>query len=218
MPGDETIDDLARQFDARAEQYDESAFHRALADEVASFAGAAGVSSVLDVATGTGLVLRSLPREASRRLVGVDISAGMLGVAAAHLPGAHLLKVDASAALPFDDGSFDLITCVTALHLMSSPTDALRGWRRLLSPGGRVVVAVFRTDTADDVPEVLEAIRDGARRRPHGTHSSMHERTGTPAVLAAIADDAGYTMTRSQTWVHREPLEMCLIAELAPAT
>lgn len=217
MPDTPTSDELAARFDERAATYDESAFHRGLAQEVVTFAGAADVKSVLDVATGTGLVLRAIPASRSRRLVGVDVSAGMLAVAAEHLPDAELVRQDAAAPLPFPAASFELITCVTALHLFTDPAAALRGWRGLLAPGGTLVVAAFRTDDALDVPEVAEAVRHGAERHPHGTSPQLHDRIGTPPRVAALAEDAGFRVSRAQTWVHTDPLEVCLLAELTPA-
>lgn len=210
-------EEIARMFDARAADYDGSAFHRALAQEVVRFAWSDTVNSVLDIATGTGLVLRALPRY-SIRLAGVDLSPGMLRVARHNLPGAELIVADAARPLPFDEGSFDLITCVTALHLMPDPADALRSWRPLLAPGGRVVVAAIRTDNCFDVPRVAAARAKGAVRRPHGEHHQLHERIGTPAALAAVALEGGYRVSRHHTWVTRDPLEVCQIAELAPAS
>ncbi|HVX06384.1 class I SAM-dependent methyltransferase [Humibacter sp.] len=207
---------IARRFDERAGEYDESAFHRALAEETVAFAGIDGVRTVLDVATGTGLVLRALP--ASVRMTGVDVSAGMIAVARRELPAARLIVADASGDLDLEDAQFDLITCATALHLLPSPTRAMRSWRRLLAPGGRVVVAGFRHGDATEVPEVADAIRHGAERRPHGSHDTLHERVGTPEKLQRLAEEAGFAMTRTETWVHREPLEVCLLAEFVPAS
>ena len=60
--------EVRRRFDDRAPTYDESAMHRGLADAVAGFVLEAGApGDVLDVATGTGLVLRAL-RERSERV------------------------------------------------------------------------------------------------------------------------------------------------------
>jgi ubiquinone/menaquinone biosynthesis C-methylase UbiE len=174
------------------------------------------VRSVLDVATGTGLVLRALP--ASVRMTGVDVSPGMIAVAHRELPAARLIVADASGDLDLEDAQFDLITCATALHLLPSPTRAMRSWRRLLAPGGRVVVAGFRHGDATEVPEVADAIRHGAERRPHGSHDTLHERVGTPEKLQRLAEEAGFAMTRTETWVHREPLEVCLLAEFVPAS
>ena len=60
--------EVRRRFDDRAPTYDESAMHRGLANAVAGFVLEAGApGDVLDVATGTGLVLRAL-RERSERV------------------------------------------------------------------------------------------------------------------------------------------------------
>jgi ubiquinone/menaquinone biosynthesis C-methylase UbiE len=216
MHAAESPEEIARRFDERAGHYDESEFHTALAEAVAQFAGTDGVRSVLDMATGTGLVLRALP-EVDIRKVGVDLSPGMLEVAREHLPGAQLIEGDASIAPDVGGEQFDLITCVTALHLLPSPVDALRSWRNALAPDGRVVVGVFRTDDVRDVPEVAEAVSRGAERRPHGTHDELHARVGTEEALRVLAAESGYELGRVRTWVLPEPLEVCLLAELVPA-
>lgn len=51
-------DVIAHAFDARASSYDESAMHRHVAEAVAAFVDLTAVKDVLDVATGTALVLR----------------------------------------------------------------------------------------------------------------------------------------------------------------
>jgi ubiquinone/menaquinone biosynthesis C-methylase UbiE len=144
VAGLETTDELAARFDARAATYDESRTHRLLAEAVAAFVEVAGVSDVLDAATGTGLVLRAVvPRlDPGGTLTGIDLSTAMLAVARQALPDAVFVTADA-LALPFDDESFDLVTCVTAIHLISDPTAALLEWRRALRPTGRIVVANF---------------------------------------------------------------------------
>lgn len=211
----ETPHEIARRFDERAEHYDESPFHKALATAVAQFAAASTSGRVLDVATGTGLVLRAMAASTAR-LVGVDVSPGMIAVARRSLPDAQFIVADASAPLEFPEGSFDLITCVTALHLLPDPAGALGSWRPLLAPGGRVVVGVFRTDEAREVPEVAEALARGVQRQPHGSHDALHERTGTRQALERLAAQAGFVLSRSQTWVYPEPFEVCLLAELTP--
>ncbi|HWK91505.1 MAG TPA: methyltransferase domain-containing protein [Luteimicrobium sp.] len=200
----ETLDTIAARFDARAPRYDESAMHGALAEAAARFAAddAQAPSRVLDVATGTGLVLRALadlgllPGAASSgepapsgepAVVGLDASAGMLAVARTHLPGVAWTQGDAQA-LPFDDGAFDLVTCVTGLHLMADPVAALTEWRRVLAPLGRIVLGTLATDAPDDAP-----------REPDDPHA----RVGSPALLAALADRAGLRVARSERWEHR---------------
>lgn len=138
---------VAAHYDARAATYDASGMHRALAGLVADRAGDLGHGLVVDVATGTGLVLRAVAaRHPQARLVGVDLSAGMLAVARAALPQAQLVQADASA-LPVPEGSVGLMTCVTALHLLAEPAVAFDEWSRVLRPGGRLVTATFAADT-----------------------------------------------------------------------
>jgi ubiquinone/menaquinone biosynthesis C-methylase UbiE len=144
VTGQETSEQIAARYDGRAATYDDGDPHRQIAHAVAEFVDVSGVRDVLDAATGTGLVLRALkPRLADdARLTGVDLSARMLEVARAQTPNATFLLSDATA-LPFDDGSFDLVTCVTAIHLMPDAGAALREWARVLRPAGRIVIATF---------------------------------------------------------------------------
>lgn len=141
--------EVRRRFDERAPTYDESAMHRGLAEAVAAFVSEGGTEAgadpgdVLDVATGTGLVLRALRERGARgRMIGVDLAPRMLEVARAHLPGAELVEADA-ASLPLPDDCVDLVTCVTGLQLFTDAPAAIREWRRVLRPGGRVVTATF---------------------------------------------------------------------------
>lgn len=104
------------------------------------------VARALDCCTGTGAALRILRPLCSDELVGVDVSSGMLQIAAsrvATLPGdapVRLQRMDARS-LTFSD-EFDLITCFGALgHFRPSEQDAVvDGWRRALRPGGRIAL------------------------------------------------------------------------------
>jgi ubiquinone/menaquinone biosynthesis C-methylase UbiE len=62
-------------------------------------------------------------------------------------PHVHLERVQVgegpTADLPFAQETFDLITCTNALHDMSQPVATLAALRRLLSPGGQLVVEDF---------------------------------------------------------------------------
>ena len=103
---------------------------------------------MLDVACGTGLFLkRILERAPEIEAYGIDGSADMLEQARATLsqyPHARLEHVvvgaDATATLPFAPATFDLITCTNALHAMPAPLGALLEWKRLLAPGGHIVL------------------------------------------------------------------------------
>src|SRR5712692_8566580 len=106
---------------------------------------------LLDVACGTGILLRRLLDLATgAEAYGVDASADMLAQARAALkdqPHVHLERIQVgtgeAAGLPFRQETFDLITCTNALHDMPEPVATLSGLRRLLAPGGQLVVEDF---------------------------------------------------------------------------
>jgi SAM-dependent methyltransferase len=75
---------------------------------------------VLDVACGTGRVTALLVREGFAEVVGSDVSSAMMEVAKRRLPHVEFFQSDA-ARLPFDNDSFDVVTCIGLLmHLDAS--------------------------------------------------------------------------------------------------
>jgi SAM-dependent methyltransferase len=76
---------------------------------------------VLDVACGTGRVTRLLVREGFAEVVGSDVSNAMMAVAKRQLPNVEFFQGDATR-LPFDDHSFDLVTCVGLLMHLDAAT------------------------------------------------------------------------------------------------
>jgi demethylmenaquinone methyltransferase/2-methoxy-6-polyprenyl-1,4-benzoquinol methylase len=93
----------------------------------------------LDLACGTGDILRALSlRYRSGRVVGVDLSAGMVQRARRRRAGGRLLEVVQASIdrLPFEDGSFDVVTGGYALRNAPDLTRVLAEVRRVLRPGG----------------------------------------------------------------------------------
>ena len=96
---------------------------------------------VLDIACGTGLLLKSLAERPDHpELAGIDRVPAMLDVAKENIgPQATLLEGEAEH-LPFDDAGFDLITTTNALHYFTDATAALQEMRRVISPSGNLVI------------------------------------------------------------------------------
>lgn len=100
---------------------------------------------VLDLGVGTGLSLVKYP--AGTSVVGVDLSAGMLDKARKRLSEAAeagrgsvaLAQADAMNT-PFADASFDHVMISHVISVVSDPNRLLREAKRLLKPGGRIVV------------------------------------------------------------------------------
>jgi SAM-dependent methyltransferase len=100
---------------------------------------------VLDVATGTGRLPRALLRQPgfAGRVIGLDLSRRMLRQAVRRTAqfADHLTYVWQDARrLPFDDGTFDAVTCLEALEFVPRPTEVLDELVRVLRPGGVLLV------------------------------------------------------------------------------
>jgi ubiquinone/menaquinone biosynthesis C-methylase UbiE len=105
-----------------------------------------GDELVLDLATGTGALLRRLAQrtERPRRAIGVDASRAMLSRAGPLPDGWELINADARR-LPLDHSSVDVVTCAYLLHLLdpAARQAVLSEITRVLRPRGRVVVVTL---------------------------------------------------------------------------
>lgn len=187
-------DAVRAHYDGRAATYDDNLMHRGVAAEIAAIVDdeAPAGAVVVDVATGTGLVLRALARS-DLRAIGVDLAPRMLAVAAAS-PGCRVLRGDA-LRLPLAGGTVDLLTCVTALHLLPEPSAAFMEWARVLRPGGIVLTATFS-------PTGLPIAEADFHRR--------HDLVDDATKIAALAAPAGFdVVAHHESEHHGERLLTC---------
>jgi ubiquinone/menaquinone biosynthesis C-methylase UbiE len=130
---------------------------------------------VLEVAVGTGLNLPEYPLDA--RVTGIDLSPEMLELARRRisLSGHDIdLRTGDAQDLPFDDESFDVVVCTYSLCNIPDPAVAIAEMRRVLRPGGRLVLVDHVRSTSRPVYWLQKAIEqvsvrfDGDRmtRRP----------------------------------------------------
>jgi SAM-dependent methyltransferase len=97
---------------------------------------------ILDAGCGSGPLSAAL-RDRGAILTGFDASAGMLELARQRLgPDADLRVADLASPLPFPDGAFDDVIACLVLHYLEDWTAPLAELRRVLKPGGRLIVAV----------------------------------------------------------------------------
>ncbi|HXP97485.1 MAG TPA: metalloregulator ArsR/SmtB family transcription factor, partial [Telmatospirillum sp.] len=141
------------------------------------------IGDFLDVGTGTGRILEVLGPLA-QSAEGVDASREMLAAARSAIEAAGLrncvVRQGDMYHLPFDDGSFDVVTIHQVLHFAEAPSDAVAEAARVLRPEGRLVVVDF-------APHALESLRS--------EHS--HRRLGfADDEVALWCRQAGLTVTR----------------------
>jgi ubiquinone/menaquinone biosynthesis C-methylase UbiE len=106
---------------------------------------------ILEVAAGTGLAFRELVRANPSGLTeGIDLTEAMLARArrkVASLPGRHRLRIGDAHRLDFADDAFDLVMNNYMFDLLPEEdfVPVLRELRRVLAPGGRLVLVNMAT-------------------------------------------------------------------------
>lgn len=184
-----SVEDAARAgFTERAEHYVTSATH-ADPDRLARIVAMAEPGPrwrALDVATGTGHTAFAFA-PAVAWVTATDLTEEMLKKAERvrkdrGYGNVELLVADVHA-LPFPDGGFDLVTCRRAAHHFSDIDRALAEMRRVLKPGGRLVVddrASPEDDEADAILHQLDTLHDRSHVRQYRASEwrQMLERAG----------------------------------------
>ena len=140
--------------------------------------GLAAGSRVLDVACGTGDLVRALAARGLRPL-GVDLSPGMLAHARA---GAPMLLGDA-LALPFPDASLDGVTCGFALRNFVDLDAFFAETARVVRPGGRIAFL----DAAEPTGRIVRA------------GHAVWFRHAVPAIGGLLGDRAAYRYLPAST-------------------
>ncbi|HEX3302670.1 MAG TPA: methyltransferase domain-containing protein [Thermomicrobiales bacterium] len=116
-------------------------------DQFIQWLGLGPSDYLLDVACGAGGPALRLTRLTGCRVTGIDIHEQGIAQARdrAALDGlgdwATFEVVDASGSLPFGDATFDVVTCIDAINHFPDRLAVLREWRRVLKPGGRLLIA-----------------------------------------------------------------------------
>jgi SAM-dependent methyltransferase len=107
-----------------------------------ALAGDVAGRRILDAGCGAGPLLAAL-RDRGAFVTGFDQSAAMLALARRRLgDDADLRVAELGAPLPFPDGGFDDVTASLVLHYLEDWGPALDELRRVLRPGGRLIVSV----------------------------------------------------------------------------
>lgn len=183
---------IADMYSQRSSNYDNGEFHPLIAHRLIEYANIHRGQKILDIATGTGLVALEVAKliGSGSRVVGVDISAGMLKQAKLKAKAARLNNIEFQLAdaetLEFPDNSFDTILCSSALILMSDIPAALRRWHQFLKVGGLIGFHGF-AKTAFVAGVVLAKVV-----QKYGISLNFNELTGTQEKCYTLLAEAGF--------------------------
>src|SRR5262245_22640407 len=133
-------------FNLIADEYDDPALRGFVksAHRLVELAELCNGQRILDVGTGTGnaAIVAAHAVGPEGRVTGVEIAENMREKALQRIAAAGLSNVEVqagdAASLTFENDSFDVILCASAIYTLTDIPAGLREWRRVLKPGGRV--------------------------------------------------------------------------------
>jgi 23S rRNA (guanine745-N1)-methyltransferase len=151
---------------------------------IAEMMAASPSDIVLDAGCGDGFYLGALARLTGFSGHGVDISTAAIQAAARRYPECEWIVANADRFVPYADGSFTIVLSITA-RMNSSE------FRRVLRPGGRLIVAL---PAPDDLVELRGSGRDRTARAietftPDFTLADQRRVTATADLDAAAVHD-----------------------------
>jgi SAM-dependent methyltransferase len=148
---------------------------------------------VLDLGCGAGRFVAAL-RGAGADPVGVELAEAALERARVNAPGADLRPVEPDGSLPLEHASVDLVWCSEVLEHVADTEHLLLEVRRVLRPGGRVLITVpfhGRVKAA-----LIGLLRFDAHFDPTGQHLRFYTR----ASLARTLERAGFDGVEVRQW------------------
>jgi len=164
-------------------------------------AGAAPRHRSLDVACGPGLVVAAFAKIVAEA-VGLDATPAMLDrareIAAQRGVGNVAWQLGEAGALPFDDASFDIVTCRFAFHHIEDPPAALKEMKRVTRRGGAIVVC---DGVASEDPAKAAAFNRFEKLRDPSTARFLTERE-----IQTLFAEAGLTIDAERRY--RLPAEL----------
>jgi SAM-dependent methyltransferase len=148
---------------------------------------------VLDLGCGAGRFVAAL-RDAGADPVGVELAAAALERARRVAPGADLRLVEADGSLPLDHASADLVWCSEVLEHVADTAHLLLEVRRVLRPGGRLLVT---TPFHGRIKAAAIALtRFDAHFDPLGQHLRFYTRSS----LARALRESGFEAVAVSAW------------------
>lgn len=144
---------------------------------------------VLDVGCGTGMFCM-LAADEGGSVAGLDASEQSIAIAKERTPAGDF-RVGDIEELPWEDGSFDVVTGFNAFQFAADPVNALREAKRVVSPEGEVVVAVWGDPEDCEAVSVVKAMSELLPPPPPGAPGPFA--LSADGALVELAESAGLT-------------------------
>jgi len=177
--------------------------------------------TAVDVGSGTGSEVVRLAGLVgpTGRAVGVEPQPALREEAVRRARGSTAEFVDGDAlALPFDDGSVDVLRCERVWQHLHDPAQAAREVARVLAPGGRA--AIVDSDWATAVlrpgdPELMRRLSEAMHRRTPNPFAGRELRSQLQAAGIEVEGDIGSTALVMPDEFLAQPVRLKVSADLA---
>jgi SAM-dependent methyltransferase len=156
----------------------------------------------LDVGCGAGLAAQ-LAAERGARVSGLDASEAFLAIARERVPEGDFRLGDLED-LPFEDDHFDLVTGFNSFQFAGNPEKALREARRVVRPGGLVVILTWGPPEGMEAASVLAALKPLAPPPPPGAPGpfALSDETALRAFATGAALEPGEIFDVERPWIY----------------
>ena len=165
------------------------------AEPMVDLVGPEPSSHVVDLACGSGLIVRHLlgRLERSGSIRGVDIDQAMLAGAAATIDDRRVTWHESDAThLPFENDSIDRVSCHQGLQFFPDRSATLADIHRVLAPGGRLGVATWGRLDENPWPKALSAAVGTLLGEDAGAAMAIVCDLGDPTTVADLMRSAGF--------------------------
>ncbi|TDC62511.1 class I SAM-dependent methyltransferase [Actinomadura sp. GC306] len=191
-------------WDGRAGAY-ERGFARLTGYMIGPLLDAAGVGEgtrFLDVGTGPGFVSRQAAARGAD-VAAMDAEPGMAEAARRNVPGLDV-RVAVLPEVPFADGEFGAVAGNFVINHVGDPAATLAELRRVLRPGGRLVLSCWVMPGSGGLAIVRQAIEEAGVPWPDDIPEPPFMRYGEPVAFRRLVAEAGFgeVAVEEVTWEH----------------